>query len=254
MKESCCFSSDHHFNWILFKKCSKNSLWYYQNSIFERCRCEWVNKYYSCNFQSLIFNPTVKNWQADWWNCRILTHPCLKFPGMFCVHLYGIVLTRALLKKIFEEEMVIKTHPTSPLQICFECMLSSKVIIKVVLSPDDTCQGHSRNRKVDIKRTIIHARIWMLKSSKAVTDMRQLLWGIYIPASGPSKFLALCPATCHSILGNNDSHHHARPIIQDLSAISHHLCHQVHSGYPHRRVFTESMQILCERSFTMLDQ
>ena len=68
----------------------------------------------------------------------VATKSCLTILVMFKV-------TKAIFKKIFEEELFIRTLSTTLLQIFCKCMLYSKVIFKNMIIPDDACQvdlGH----------------------------------------------------------------------------------------------------------------
>ena len=54
-------------------------------------------------------------------------------------------MTRSYLEKIFEEETLIRTKTTIPLQIFYEDMFDSKVIFKSIIGPDDTGTETSRH-------------------------------------------------------------------------------------------------------------
>ena len=51
-----------------------------------------------------------------------------------------IKLTKAIFKKIFGGELIIRTLSTTPLQIICKSMLHSKVIFKSMTDPDDIGQ------------------------------------------------------------------------------------------------------------------
>ena len=55
-----------------------------------------------------------------------------------------------MIQKIFEGEMLIRTQPTTLLQIFFESMFDSKVIIKNIKDPDDTFYLSSKHECVKV--------------------------------------------------------------------------------------------------------
>ena len=60
-----------------------------------------------------------------------------KYPDNFD----DIILHKRISQNIIEGEMLIKTQLTNSLQIFCELMHNSKVILKSIIGPDDTCQG-----------------------------------------------------------------------------------------------------------------
>ena len=51
---------------------------------------------------------------------------------------------QSFIQKIFQEEMLIKTQPTTPLEIFCEFMLHSCVILECIIDPDDFKSARSK--------------------------------------------------------------------------------------------------------------
>ena len=96
-------------------------------------------------------------------SCLQCQKKLIKTPDLFD----DISLTKAIFKKIFEEKMLITIQPTTLLQIFCEFIITSQVIFKSSIDPDDTCQEYLQVLKyspIHSQEFLLSIVIWICQS------------------------------------------------------------------------------------------